>query len=80
MIRTEFLVENMKKQMDDMEARVTGALSKFNEERTTWKGEMETIQEESKENLAKLQEEAKSDLNRNIQSVQVLKGILHNLM
>ena len=80
MIRTEFLVENMKKQMDDMEARVSGALTKLNEERTTWKGEMETVQEESKVNLAKLQEEAKSDLDKNIQKVQDLKGKLHNLM
>ena len=63
-----------------MEARVTAAISKLNEERTTWKGEMETLQEENKVNLAKLQEEAKSDLDKNIQSVQDLKGMFHNLI
>ena len=70
----------MKKQMDDMEARVSGALTKLNEERTTWKGKMETLQVESKENLDKLQEESKSDLDKSIQKVQDLKGMFHYLM
>ena len=60
-----------------MEAWVTGTLANLNKDRTTWKGEMETLQEESKENLAKLQKEAKRDFDKSIKSVQNLKGICH---
>jgi hypothetical protein len=76
MIRTEILVENMKKQMDDIETRVTRALAKLNEDTTTWKGEIETMQESSKANLITLQEKAKSELDKNMQAVQDLKGNL----
>ncbi|XP_060582039.1 heavy metal-binding protein HIP-like [Ruditapes philippinarum] len=73
MIRTEILVENMKKQIDDMETRITGALAKLSEDTATWKGEIETMQESSKTNLITLQEKAKSELDKNMQAVQDLK-------
>ncbi|XP_060582043.1 uncharacterized protein LOC132738551 isoform X4 [Ruditapes philippinarum] len=73
MIRTEILVENMKKQIDDIEARVTGAIAKLNEDTAKWKGEIETMQESSKANLITLQEKAKSELDKNMQAVEDLK-------
>jgi hypothetical protein len=76
MIRTEILVENMKKQIDGIETRVSGALAKLNEDTIIWKGEIETLQENSKANLITLQEKAKSELDKNMQAVQDLKGNL----
>jgi hypothetical protein len=76
MIRTEMFVENMKKQIDDIEARVTGALAELKEDTVTWKGEIETMQESSEANLITLQEKAKSELDKNMQAVQDLKGNL----
>ncbi|XP_060606093.1 uncharacterized protein LOC132758433 isoform X3 [Ruditapes philippinarum] len=72
MIRTEILVENMKKHIDDIEARVTGVLAKLKEDTTTLKGEIEEMQENSA-NLITLQEKAKSELDKNMQAVQDLK-------
>jgi paraquat-inducible protein B len=76
MIRTEILVENMKKHIDDIEARVTGVLAKLKEDTTTLKGEIEEMQGNSKANLITLQEKAKSELDKNMQAVQDLKGNL----
>ncbi|XP_060582042.1 uncharacterized protein LOC132738551 isoform X3 [Ruditapes philippinarum] len=84
MVRTEILVENMKKHLDDIEARVTGALAKLKEDTTTWKGEIEEMQENSKTNLVTLQEtskaslitlqeKAKNELDKNMQALQDLK-------
>jgi SMC interacting uncharacterized protein involved in chromosome segregation len=75
MIKTEIIVENMKKQVDDIEARVTGALAKLSEDTETWKGEIEALQENSA-NLITLQEKAKSELDKNIQAVKDLLGNL----
>jgi hypothetical protein len=75
MIRTEILVENTKKQMADIETRVTGALAKLSEDTATWKVEIEALQDNSA-NLITLQEKAKSELDKNMQAVQDLKGNL----
>jgi hypothetical protein len=74
MIRTEILVENMKKQIDDIETKVTGALAKLNEDTVTWKGEIESMQDNSNTSLQLLQEKAKSVLDKNMQEMQDLKG------
>ncbi|XP_060569749.1 heavy metal-binding protein HIP-like [Ruditapes philippinarum] len=74
MIRTEILVENMKKQIDDIETRVTGTLAKLNEDTVKWKGEIEAMQDNSNTSLQLLQEKAKSDLDKNMQEVQDLKA------
>jgi hypothetical protein len=49
----------MKKQIDDIGTRVTGALSKLREDITTWKGKIETMQA----NLITLQEKSKKFVN-----------------
>ncbi|XP_060554468.1 complement C1q-like protein 2 [Ruditapes philippinarum] len=63
----------MKKQIDDMQTRVTEALAKLNKDTATWKGEIGTLQENSKTNLATLQEKAKTNLDKNIEAVKDLK-------
>jgi hypothetical protein len=45
MIRTEILVENMKKQINDIETRVTGELAKLKDDTVIWKVEIEAMQE-----------------------------------
>ncbi|XP_060585560.1 uncharacterized protein LOC132741422 [Ruditapes philippinarum] len=78
MIRTEILVENMKKQMDTIETRVTEALAKLNENTVKWNGEIEAMQENSNTSLQLVQEKA-SDLDKNMQEVQDLKAKIVSL-
>ncbi|XP_045176030.2 heavy metal-binding protein HIP-like [Mercenaria mercenaria] len=74
MIRTEILVQNMKKEIGDIQNQVRESLANLKEETNTWKTEIETLQENSKTKLAELSEKASSELDKNMQKVDDLKG------
>lgn len=74
MIRTEILVENMKKEIVAIQSSVEEALVNLQEEMGNWKTEMEAMQRNGETELATLQERAKNEQEENAKLIESLKG------